>query len=135
MASSYFAQNGPRTAVIDFRRGACWRRSFVVRVVGMTLSIADVEHVASLARLGLSMAEKERMREQLSGILDHIGELTQLDTEKIPPTAQVSETLNVWREDEVRPSMSVQDVLGNAPRIRDGYFEVHTPLASEIDDE
>jgi aspartyl-tRNA(Asn)/glutamyl-tRNA(Gln) amidotransferase subunit C len=101
----------------------------------MALSIADVEHVAGLARLGLSMAEKERLREQLSGILDHINDLAELDTDAISPTAQVSETLNVWRDDDVRPSLSVAEVLSNAPRTSDGCFEVHTPLGGEAADE
>jgi aspartyl-tRNA(Asn)/glutamyl-tRNA(Gln) amidotransferase subunit C len=94
----------------------------------MRLTIADVEHVAALARLGLSDDEKERMRDQLSSILGHINELSDLDTGAIPPTAQVISLSNVLREDEVRPSLSREDVLRNAPRQSDGFFEVHTPL-------
>lgn len=94
----------------------------------MRLTIADVEHVAALARLGLSDEEKERMRDQLSSILGHINELSELDTDAIPPTAQVITLSNVLREDEVRPSLSREDVLRNAPRQSEGFFEVHTPL-------
>ena len=54
----------------------------------MRLTIEDVEHVAALARLGLTEAEKERMRDQLSGILEHIAALEEIDTAAIPPTAQ-----------------------------------------------
>jgi aspartyl-tRNA(Asn)/glutamyl-tRNA(Gln) amidotransferase subunit C len=94
----------------------------------MSLSIQDVEHVASLARLGLSDEEKETLREQLSSILDHIAVLSKIDTESIPPTAQVNELFNVLREDEIRPSLSQEDVLRNAPRSRDGFFEVRAVM-------
>ena len=95
----------------------------------MTLSIADVEHVAALARLGLTDEEKERLREQLSSILEHIAALNELDTEAIPPTASVAGLVNVMRADEVRPSLPREAVLLNAPRQADGFFEVHAVLA------
>ncbi len=101
----------------------------------MSLSIQDVEHVASLARLGLSDEEKETLREQLSSILDHIAVLSKIDTESIPPTAQVNELFNVLREDEIRPSLSQKDVLRNAPRSRDGFFEVRAVMASSDEGE
>ena len=94
----------------------------------MSLTIADVEHVAALARLGLSEAEKERLRDQLSSILGHIAALNEVDTAAILPTAQVIELANVLREDEVRPSLAREDVLRNAPRQADGFFEVHAVL-------
>ena len=94
----------------------------------MRLTISDVEHVADLARLGLSAAEKERLRDQLSSILGHIEALGELDTEAIPPTAQVVELTNVMRADEVRPSLPREAVLANAPRQADGFFEVHAIL-------
>ena len=94
----------------------------------MRLTIGDVEHVADLARLGLSAAEKERLRDQLSSILGHIEALGELDTEVIPPTAQVIELTNVMRADEVRPSLPREAVLANAPRQADGFFEVHAIL-------
>ena len=94
----------------------------------MRLTDADVEHVAALARLGLSADEKERMRDQLSTILGHINALAELDTAAIPPTAQVISLSNVWRDDDVRPSLPQAAVLANAPRTADGFFEVHTPL-------
>ena len=94
----------------------------------MRLTIGDVEHVADLARLGLSAGEKERLRDQLSSILGHIEALGELDTEAIPPTAQVVELTNVMRADEVRPSLPREAVLANAPRQADGFFEVHAIL-------
>jgi aspartyl-tRNA(Asn)/glutamyl-tRNA(Gln) amidotransferase subunit C len=97
----------------------------------MRLTIADVEHVAALARLGLTGEEKERMRDQLSVILESIAALEELDTSSVPPTAQVIDVVNVMRDDEVRSSLPVEVVLANAPRQNDGFFEVHTPLGGE----
>lgn len=97
----------------------------------MALTLADVDHVATLARLGLTGEERQRMREQLSIILEHIGELSGLDTESIPPTASVTQMTNVWRADEVRPSFDVEEVFQNAPRAADSCFVVRTPLGGE----
>lgn len=99
----------------------------------MRLTIADVEHVAALARLGLDEAEKERLRDQLSSILGHIAALEELDTAAIPPTAQVVPLTNVLRADEVRPSLPREALLANAPRRADGFFEVHAILAGADD--
>jgi aspartyl-tRNA(Asn)/glutamyl-tRNA(Gln) amidotransferase subunit C len=96
----------------------------------MGLSRQDVEHVAALARLGLSDEEVERLRDQLSSILDHIAVLDRLDTAAIPPTAQVIELTNVWRDDAERPSLPRESVLANAPRQTDGFFEVHAVLGA-----
>jgi aspartyl-tRNA(Asn)/glutamyl-tRNA(Gln) amidotransferase subunit C len=97
----------------------------------MALTLADVDHVATLARLGLTNAERERLREQLSVILEHIGELAELDTDAIPPTASVTQTTNVWRADEVRPSLTSEEVFQNAPRAADDCFVVRTPLGGD----
>jgi len=94
----------------------------------MSLTIADVEHVASLARLGLSDDETERMREQLSSILEHIAVLQEIDTDRIPPTAQVNALANVLRDDVVHPSLSQEAVLANAPQSRDGFLEVRAVM-------
>jgi aspartyl-tRNA(Asn)/glutamyl-tRNA(Gln) amidotransferase subunit C len=99
----------------------------------MPLSFEEVDHVATLARLGLGEDERERLRDQLSSILEHISALNQLDTEAIPPTAQVVELSNVMRDDDVRPSLPREAVLANAPRQRDGFFEVHAILAGGDD--
>lgn len=94
----------------------------------MKLSLEEVDHVAMLARIGLSPAEREQMREQLSSILEHINRLQEVDTEAIPPTAQVIPLLNVMRDDEVRPSLPVEDVLKNAPRVEDNLLKVNAVL-------
>ncbi len=94
----------------------------------MKLSLEEVDHVAMLARLGLKPEERERMRDQLSSILEHISLLEEIDTEAIPPTAQVITLHNVMRADEVRQSLSVDDVLRNAPRTEDHMFKVNAVL-------
>lgn len=84
-----------------------------------SLTRADVEHVAYLARLGLTDAELARLEGQLNHILDQYAKLAELDTEAIPPTAQTIELENILREDVARPSLPAAAVLANAPE-RDG---------------
>ena len=90
----------------------------------MSLTIAEVEHVAHLARLRLSAEELEKMRTDLSAILDHIDLLKEVDVSDIVPTAQVTDLFNVMREDAVRSSLPPKDVLANAPDQREGMFRV-----------
>jgi aspartyl-tRNA(Asn)/glutamyl-tRNA(Gln) amidotransferase subunit C len=92
------------------------------------LERATVEHIAALARVGLTSEEIERMRDQLSAVLEHISMLEEVDTDEIPPTAQVIELTNVMREDIVQPSLPVELVLLNAPRSEDGYIRVNAVL-------
>lgn len=99
----------------------------------MALTDAEIDHVAALARLGLAPDEREQLRDQLSSILGHIAALQELDTAAIPPTAQVLALSNVWRPDEVRPSLPREAVLANAPRQADGFFEVDAILAGADD--
>jgi aspartyl-tRNA(Asn)/glutamyl-tRNA(Gln) amidotransferase subunit C len=91
------------------------------------LSRSDVEHVAFLARLGLTEAELDRLEGELNHILDQYELLARLNTEAIPPTAQVIELEGVLRNDEVTPSLPVEAVLANAPA-RDGEFIVVPPI-------
>jgi aspartyl-tRNA(Asn)/glutamyl-tRNA(Gln) amidotransferase subunit C len=94
-------------------------------VAGLTR--ADVEHVAFLARLRLTDEELDRLEGQLNHILDQFAKLSELDTSAIPPTAQTIELENILREDVARPSLSVADVLTNAPRT-DGDFIIVPPI-------
>ncbi|MDP8923594.1 MAG: Asp-tRNA(Asn)/Glu-tRNA(Gln) amidotransferase subunit GatC [Chloroflexota bacterium] len=87
----------------------------------MAISREQVEHVARLARLGLSDDEIDCFQQQLSQILGHMQALDTVDTSAIPPTAQVIPVSSVMRDDVVRPSLPVEDVLRNAPR-REGDF-------------
>ncbi|MEA2608604.1 MAG: aspartyl-tRNA(Asn)/glutamyl-tRNA(Gln) amidotransferase subunit [Chloroflexota bacterium] len=95
-----------------------------------TLTRSDVEHVAHLARLGLTDAELTVLEGQLNHILDQYTILTQLATDDIAPTAQTIELENILREDIVRPSLPVSAVLANAPG-RDGDFIVVPAILDE----
>lgn len=97
----------------------------------MKLSLEEVEHVALLAQLALTDQEKDLFREQLSSILEYAELLQQLDTSDIPPTANVLPLENVMRDDEVRPSMPLEDVLANAPDVEEDCFRVPVILESE----
>ncbi|WP_038038445.1 Asp-tRNA(Asn)/Glu-tRNA(Gln) amidotransferase subunit GatC [Thermorudis peleae] len=92
------------------------------------LSREIVDHIAMLARLGLTEEERERMRIQLSSILEHVSRIQELDTEAIPPTAQVIELHDVMRDDVVQPSLPQAAVLQNAPAAENGYFRVNAVL-------
>ena len=94
----------------------------------MRLELETVEHIATLARVGLTPEEMERMRDQLSAVLDHISMLQEVNTDDIPPTAQVIQQQNVMRDDVVRPSLPRDLVLLNAPEQEDGYLRVNAVL-------
>lgn len=90
----------------------------------MTLSLKEVEHIAGLARLALTDAEKERFREQLSAILDYAARLQAIDTSAIPPTASVLPVDTVLRDDVSRPGLPPEQILANAPDQEDNMFRV-----------
>jgi aspartyl-tRNA(Asn)/glutamyl-tRNA(Gln) amidotransferase subunit C len=95
-----------------------------------TLSRKDVEHVAHLARLGLSEEELARLEGQLNHIVDQYSVLAQLDTDHIPPTAQTIEVENILREDVARPGFTVEEALSNAPA-RSGDYIIVPPILGE----
>lgn len=101
------------------------------RVAG--LSRSEVEHVAFLARLGLSPAERDRLQGQLNQILDQYAKLAELDTNAILPTAQTIELENILREDVVTPSLPQEAVLANAPQRAGAYIVVPPILGAEAD--
>ncbi|MBI2858759.1 MAG: Asp-tRNA(Asn)/Glu-tRNA(Gln) amidotransferase subunit GatC [Chloroflexi bacterium] len=94
----------------------------------MKLSLKEVEHIALLARLGLSEQEKERVGRQLSVILENMDVLAEVDTTDVPPTAQAFFLQNVLREDNAAPSLDPQDVLANAPARESDCFRVRPVL-------
>jgi aspartyl-tRNA(Asn)/glutamyl-tRNA(Gln) amidotransferase subunit C len=83
----------------------------------------DVEYVAWLARLELSEEEKEKFTRQLGQVLEHAEKIKPLDTEDVEPTSHVIAMKNVMREDEVRPCLSQDEALSNAPSREGGYFK------------
>jgi aspartyl-tRNA(Asn)/glutamyl-tRNA(Gln) amidotransferase subunit C len=93
------------------------------------LSRGEVEHVAHLARLGLTAEELSLLEGQLNHIVEQYTKLAELDTDAIAPTAQTIELENILREDVVTPSLPVEEVLRNAPATADGYL-VSPPILS-----
>jgi aspartyl-tRNA(Asn)/glutamyl-tRNA(Gln) amidotransferase subunit C len=96
------------------------------------LTRADVEHVAYLARLGLSDEELARLEGQLNHILDQYAILAGVPTDHIAPTAQTIELENILRDDVAQPSLETEAVLANAPA-RDGEFFVVPAILGERD--
>jgi aspartyl-tRNA(Asn)/glutamyl-tRNA(Gln) amidotransferase subunit C len=90
----------------------------------MAVTLEDVEHVANLARLEFSDEEKKTLMNQLNKILEYMEKLNELDTSNVEPLAQVIPLSNVFREDVVRPSNPVSEVLKNAPAKTDKFFKV-----------
>lgn len=96
---------------------ACYNRR-------MKLTLEEVKHIAELARLQLTDEELARYAEQLSDILDYAARLQSIDTSGISPTDRAITAGNVLREDQVRPGLSQQELLDNAPETEKGQFRV-----------
>lgn len=94
----------------------------------MSITYADVQHIAELAKLRLTGAEAAHYQEQLSAILDYAQRLNALDTDHISPTATVLPLRSVMRDDMARPSLPVDEVLANAPARVENAFEVRAVL-------
>jgi aspartyl-tRNA(Asn)/glutamyl-tRNA(Gln) amidotransferase subunit C len=90
----------------------------------------QVLHVARLARLELSEDEVERMASELSGILEHVDRMTELDLDGVEPTSHVVALENVLRPDEPRPSLPRERALEPAPDPAEGAFRVPSSGAS-----
>ena len=90
----------------------------------MAISRDQVVHVARLARLELSDEELERFGAQLDAILDAVGKVSELALGDVEPTAHPLDVVNVWAEDEPRPSLPVDVALENAPEREGGFFRV-----------
>ena len=84
----------------------------------------DVEHVARLARLALSDAERVRLREQLTAILGYIDKLKSHDVEGVEPTSHAVPLVNVMREDEVEACLPREEMMANAPDPAGDFFRV-----------
>jgi aspartyl-tRNA(Asn)/glutamyl-tRNA(Gln) amidotransferase subunit C len=90
----------------------------------MAIDRAAVDHVARLARLDLSEEERERMRVEMTNILEHAAQIQALDLDGVEPTSHAIPLKNVMRADEVKPSLSQEEALAIAPRAEDGRFMV-----------
>ena len=90
----------------------------------MAISREEVLHVARLARLELTDDEAGRFTEQLSAILEAVAKVAELDLSDVEPTAHPLDLVNVWAEDEPRPSLPQDEALANAPDRHGGFFKV-----------
>jgi aspartyl-tRNA(Asn)/glutamyl-tRNA(Gln) amidotransferase subunit C len=86
-----------------------------------TVDREQILHVANLARLALTEEEVERFGTQLNDILAAVSKVSELELRDVPPTSHPLDLVNVWGEDEPRPSLDPDQALGNAPD-RDGDF-------------
>jgi aspartyl-tRNA(Asn)/glutamyl-tRNA(Gln) amidotransferase subunit C len=96
----------------------------------MAITREQVLHVAQLAHLDLTEEEIARFGEQLSAILEAVSKVSELDLAGVPPTSHPLDLVNVWRDDEPRPSLPLEDVFANAPDREDGFFRV--PPTTEV---
>lgn len=90
----------------------------------MSLTLEEVEHIAKLARLELTLAEKDLYREQLSAILDYAARLQAVDTTGVPPTSSVLPPSTRLRADDPQPPLPRQALLRNAPQVQAEQFQV-----------
>jgi len=84
----------------------------------------DLDHVAKLARLALTPAEKAQFSQQLGDVLHHIEQLAKVDVTGIEPTAHAFPVVNIWADDIARPGLPVEAALQNAPAQRDHMIVV-----------
>ena len=94
----------------------------------MKLNHEEVKRIALLARVGLSEEETEKLRTQLSSILENFEILQEVDTSKVLPTAQVIGMDTVMRDDAAGPSLTQSDIMANAPKKEEGFFRVKAVL-------
>jgi len=95
------------------------------------ISAADVAHLARLARIDLGDVDRERLAGQLDGILEAVAQVQQVAGDDVPATSHPMPLTNVFREDVVRPSLSVQEALSGAPASRQHRFSVPRILDEE----
>jgi aspartyl-tRNA(Asn)/glutamyl-tRNA(Gln) amidotransferase subunit C len=90
----------------------------------MPIEREDVLHVARLARLELRDDEVERLTRELAAILEAVGKVAELDLAGVPPTSHPLAVVNVWADDEPEPSLTLEEVLANAPEAEGALFRV-----------
>jgi aspartyl-tRNA(Asn)/glutamyl-tRNA(Gln) amidotransferase subunit C len=90
----------------------------------MEFSREEIVHVAKLARLAIPEDQVDVVRGQLSAIVEAVSKVSELDLADVPPTSHPLDLVNVWREDEPRPSLPPEEALKNAPDAAEGAFRV-----------
>jgi aspartyl-tRNA(Asn)/glutamyl-tRNA(Gln) amidotransferase subunit C len=88
------------------------------------ISMADLEHIAKLARINLSESEKTTFLPQLESVLEYLDVLNQANVDNVQPTYRVNDQKNVLRSDERAESFDQETALSTAPKTQDGYFVV-----------
>ena len=90
----------------------------------MSVDRATVRRIARLARIAITDQEAERLEAELSGILDWVAQLDELDTSNVEPMTRVAAMTIKQREDKVTDGFCADDILKNAPKVDDHYFVV-----------
>lgn len=90
----------------------------------MAISLKDVEYLALLARVELTAEELKKFTRELDEILAYVEKLKEAKTQGVPPTSHVEALANVFREDEVQPSLKPEQALANAPSREGNFFKV-----------
>ena len=98
----------------------------------MGIDRETVLHVARLARLELTDAEVEKFQGQLSAILEAVSKVAELDLAGVPPTSHPLDLVNVWADDEPRPSLSLDEAFANAPAREGDLFRVPPTAGPEV---
>ncbi|MAI67395.1 MAG: Asp-tRNA(Asn)/Glu-tRNA(Gln) amidotransferase GatCAB subunit C [Phycisphaerae bacterium] len=96
-----------------------------------SLTTKEVQHVAKLSRLALTNVEIEQAKEDLSTIFEHIARLNDVDTEGVDPLDHPTELLNRYRDDSIGKPLSQEQVLSNAPAVKDVFFDVPKVLGGD----
>lgn len=91
---------------------------------GTKITIADLEHIAHLARISLTDEEKNTFLPQVESVLESFNVLDRVDTSLIDPTYRVNEQSNIFHADEIKPSLTQSEALSTAAKTKDGYFVV-----------
>ena len=98
----------------------------------MGIDRETVLHVARLARLDLREDEVDRLTGELAAILDAVSKVAELDLDGVPPTSHPLDLVNVWADDEPRPSLSLDEALANAPAREGDLFRVPPTAGPEV---
>lgn len=99
------------------------------------LTREDVLHVAKLAKLDLTEEEIKKFTPQLSSVIDHISELSNVDTKNVEPTSQTTGLENVYRDDEIKSEngLTNEEAVSGTDQIYNGYFKVKAILKGRTD--
>lgn len=90
----------------------------------MSVTIKDVGHIAKLAKLKFSDEEIEKLQSELNQVLQYIDKLNELNLDEVEPLENINPTENIFREDAVKPGITKEEALKNAPSKTDNFFKV-----------